>query len=252
MSRIEAGFAEIPNPFNRRKYTVPLERKDVAGFVFWSKNFRPFMKNLSRLEKLGYRNFCFNFTITGLPREFEPAIPPIEKTTADLKELSSRYGEQAVFWRFDPIILSDITDKSYYINRFRELADIITPHVERCIFSFAYFYKKVKLRLRKLETEKGIRFVDTSVERKRDLAERLAELASDYKLSFEACCCEYLEGTPEVVSSRCVDGALMEKLCGGKFHFPPRPSRKGCGCAESSDIGEYGTCKGGCIYCYAR
>jgi len=34
--------------------------------------------------------------------------------------------------------------------------------------------------------------------------------------------------------------------------YKEKPTRKECGCTESSDIGTYGTCPHGCIYCYAN
>ena len=162
--------------------------------MFWSKNYRPFMKKLTKLELKGFKWFIFNFTITGLPKIFEPNIPPEEETIADFIELSRRYGKKALLWRFDPILFSDITDENYYIERFGELADRLALYTERCIFSFAFFYNKVKRALGKLEEDTGIRAYDVEVSRKRELAEKLGEIAVSYGLSFEACCCGYLEG----------------------------------------------------------
>ncbi len=252
MNAVEAGGVEVPNPFNREKYSVPLIPKSTAAIVFWSKNFKPFINYLSALEAKGFKRFIFNFTITGLPQEFEPNIPSPENTIADFKELSARYGKEVMFWRFDPIIISDITGEDYYIEKFTRLADILTPHTGRCIFSFAFFYRKVKRALEVLETLTGIRAFDPDVGRKRELTARLAEIARERDLSFEACCCDYLLEVPGVKGAHCVDGKLVSELLEGRYTFSPYPSRKGCGCAESSDIGQYGTCKGGCVYCYAR
>lgn len=252
MQAVERGWVEAPNPFNRELYRVPLEPDKVSAIVFWSKNFRPFIDSLSELESKGFGNFIFNFTITGLPEVFEPNVPPVEYTLKDFKELSARYGEKAMFWRFDPIIFSDITGEDYYLSRFQRLADELHPYVSRCIFSFAFFYRKVERALRELEKTTGIHTEDPSLERKRDLAARLAEIAGERGLSLEACCCEYLLEAPGVKAAHCVDGGLVSGLWGGKYTYNPRPSREGCGCAESSDIGQYGLCKGGCVYCYAR
>ena len=52
--------------------------------------------------------------------------------------------------------------------------------------------------------------------------------------------------------AHCVDSELISEMWEGKYSYKIQPSRKGCGCAESSDLGEYGTCKGNCVYCYAR
>ncbi len=39
---------------------------------------------------------------------------------------------------------------------------------------------------------------------------------------------------------------------GGEWKGARRPTREGCGCTESTDIGAYDSCPHGCIYCYAN
>jgi DNA repair photolyase len=233
-------------------YAVSLRPENIAGFVFWSKNFTPFIPILDKISALGYRNFLFNFTITGLPDAFEPNILPPEYTIPVFQELSQRYGKKAIFWRFDPIIISNITPEIHYIEKFKHLADKIALYTQRCIFSFACFYHKVKRSLKNLEAETGVVAFDPEIERKKDLAEKLAEMAKNYNLLLQSCCGEYLEVSPGISKAHCVDGRMMSELMGGNQVFYAHPSRPECGCDESTDIGQYGTCKGGCRYCYAN
>jgi hypothetical protein len=252
MEGISRGEVEVKNPFNKKVFSVSLKPDEVAAFVFWSKNFRPFIDKLAILEKAGFDKFLFNFTITGLPREiFEPDIPPAEATIPDFIALSRRYGKKAVFWRYDPLIFSDITDENFFLEQFKRLSDRLAPYTERVIFSFACFYHKVKRSLNELRARKNINVWDESIERKKGLAGKIASIAADYGLKFQSCCCDYLLDVPGVTKAHCVDGALVSELWDFKYEFGEHPSRNGCGCHESIDIGEYGTCKGGCVYCYA-
>ena len=52
MRRLEEGFAGVVNPFDGRKYIVSLKPEDVVCFVFWSKNFSPFLENLEAIEDM--------------------------------------------------------------------------------------------------------------------------------------------------------------------------------------------------------
>ena len=70
MRRIEEGFAGVVNPFGGKRYLVSLRPEDVTCFVFWSKDFTPFIERLETLDRLGYR-FYFNYTITAVPSIFE-------------------------------------------------------------------------------------------------------------------------------------------------------------------------------------
>jgi hypothetical protein len=43
MRRLKEGFAGVVNPYGGRRYIVSLEPKDAVCFVFWSKDFSPFL-----------------------------------------------------------------------------------------------------------------------------------------------------------------------------------------------------------------
>jgi len=99
MNRLYEGFAGVVHPFGGQRYIVPLKPEDVVCFVFWSKNFTPFLKHLKTIENMGYK-FYFNYTITGLPSVFESNV---EKQAAieSLKHLSKTYSPKHINWRFD-------------------------------------------------------------------------------------------------------------------------------------------------------
>ena len=230
-----------------------MNKDDVAAFVFWSKNFRPFFKVLDRLDECGYDKKIFHFTITGHNKLWmEPNIPVNEITIPDFIELSKSYGKDVMFWRYDPIVIFDDTYLESEKMRFVNIANFLAPYINSCIISVAFFYNKVRRSFRKLDDELGISITDPDVNRKRDYVGNLVEWADEYGIRLRACCCDYLLDIPGIEQAHCIDGDLISRLWYPGDIFKPQPSRKGCGCSESSDIGEYGTCRGGCIYCYAQ
>jgi len=90
MSRVKKGFAGVVNPYGGKKYIVSLKPEDVSCFVFWSKNFMPFLENLKILDELGYK-FYFNYTVTGLPEVFETNLDK-QSAIESLKYLAKTYS----------------------------------------------------------------------------------------------------------------------------------------------------------------
>jgi hypothetical protein len=250
MGRLKEGFAGVVNPFGGRRYIVSLRPEDVVCFVFWSKDFTPFIENLKILDRLGYK-FYFNYTITGLPSVFESNVnkqPAIET----LKLLSEMYSPAHINWRFDPIIISNNCNRDFCIRSFEELASQFAGYVKRCYFSFVTEYDKVKRNFEELKNSKGISTIDTSEQFKIDLANELAQIAAGFGIRMFSCCGDYLL-SDMIRKAHCVDGAIIEQLFYPEgLQYIEKPTRKDCGCTESTDIGTYDTCPHGCIYCYAN
>ena len=251
MRRLEKGFAGVVNPFGGRKYIVSLEAEDVACFVFWSKNFAPFMENLKIIDSLGY-NFYFNYTVTSLPEVFENDVDK-SAAIAALKELSTTYSPRYINWRFDPIVISSVTCRDFYIRTFAELASELDGYVERCYISFVTNYSKVKRNFEELERTTGIRITDCTEDFKIELANELANIASRHGIRMYSCCGDYLTNDGKVEKAHCIDGGIIESLFFPEgLKYREKPTREECGCTESSDIGAYDTCPHGCVYCYAN
>jgi hypothetical protein len=120
VQQLEKGHTTVYHPYKHKRITVSLEPQDVAAFVFWSKDYRPFWNYLDVFDRRGY-SFVFHYTITGLPSIFEPKVPSAEKSCQTLKLISQRYSPQHITWRYDPIILTDLTPPDYHIDKFRDL-----------------------------------------------------------------------------------------------------------------------------------
>src|SRR4030042_2771670 len=178
MRRLKEGFGGVVNPFGGRKYIVSLKQEDVIAFVFWAKNFTPFLENLRTIDRLGYK-FYFNYTVTALPSFFESNLDK-EAAIAALKQLSREYSPLHINWRFDPIIISDVCSRDFYISSFEKLASGFEGIVKRCYFSFVVEYEKVKRNFAELAKQEGVKILNSGDDFKIELANELAEIAHQY------------------------------------------------------------------------
>lgn len=250
MGRLKAGFAGVVHPFGVKKYIVPLRPEETIAFVFWSKNFTSFLKKLKIIERTGYK-FYFNYTVSGLPSVFESHL---DKAAAieGLKQLSRMYSPKHINWRFDPIIISSVSDRDSYIKGFERLASQFKGLVERCYISFVTEYDKVRRNFTDFTKQTSIKIIEVSRDFKIELANELADMAAGYGIEMFSCCGDYLVG-PKIKKAHCIDGKIIEQLFyPDGLQYKTKPTRKDCGCTESIDIGAYDTCPHGCVYCYAN
>lgn len=221
------------------------------AFVLWSKNYTPLLPYLDELDEGDYR-MLFHFTINGLPKVFEPRVPDTADLVACASNLSERYGAEAVLWRYDPVLISNITDRDYHLHRFRNLCIVLEGVVKRCYFSFTVFHRKVERNASALARETGIVLRELPATDRIETASDLADIASEHGIELFTCCGDYLVGA-KIRKAHCTDADLLRRLYPEKVRrLAAAPTRDGCGCCECTDIGAYDTCPHGCLYCYAN
>ncbi|WPZ35549.1 DUF1848 domain-containing protein [Thalassobaculum sp. OXR-137] len=248
-NRLAAGFAQVANPYGGRPFTVDL-RPDVAeAFVFWTRNAEPFLDTLDLLA--GQRRpFMVQMTVTGYPRALERSVIDTDRAVAQIRELARRFGPRSVVWRYDPVLLTELTPPEFHQQRFAALAEALAGSVDEAVLSFATIYRKTGANLKRLEREAGIAWRDPEEGEKRRLLARLAEIARDRGLRPTLC------AQPDLLSdaiepAACIDMRRLSDIAGREIAGREKGNRPGCACAESRDIGAYDTCPHGCLYCYA-
>jgi hypothetical protein len=173
------------------------------------------------------------------------------------RRLAERYPGQ-VFWRYDPIVLSDLTPPSYHIEKFGRLVERLRGATQRCYFSFVDWYLKVQRNFSKATRDNGVKFRDAELVERLDIVRQLQPIAGANDMTLYSCCQEALcqtrpGGIDGVAKAHCVDIETIRAIAPERYRrLREAPTRQDCGCYESRDIGYYDSCPHGCIYCYAN
>lgn len=249
-NRLRAGYCRTVNAFNRNQHqTVSLKASDVDGFIFWSKNVRPFIPLLEELHELQVA-FVVQHTVTGYAHPLEPSTKSLAESYSDLHRLRDSFGPEAVVWRYDPIILSSITPEEYHQQRFGEIAKNLFGVVNEVVISFVQPYRKTRRNLDEAARTASFVWRDPDAVHKRRFAGQLASIAREYGMRLTMC------GQPELLApgveeAHCVDALRLSRISGRPIRASRKGMRESCGCFQAKDIGEYDSCLNGCVYCYA-
>ncbi len=233
-----------------RSYTVSLRPADVLGYIFWSKDYSRFIVHSLFGKLLERNNAVFQYTINDCP-ELEPNVPPLLERLETLSRLCDLVGPKCVLWRFDPICKYRRRD-SLFVSNFEAFFNILpcvkAAGVTRCYFSFMTSYAKLRRR--------DAVFGDFDDEEKSMLAGRMLTAAAAAGISLYNCCNpEVPRLVPGILRAHCIDNDLLRETDRFGIHpaLPLAPTRDGCGCFESRDIGSYRQrCRHRCAYCYAN
>jgi Domain of unknown function (DUF1848). len=233
-----------------RSYTVSLKPDDVLGYIFWSKDFSPFIKHPLFDKLISLNNAVFHFTINNCP-DLEPRVAPLQERIATLFRLCDLVGPERVLWRFDPVCKYRSSSGEFVTNEqafYALLQQVRKAGVKRCYFSFMSDYNKLAKR--------GIAFREFNDEEKTRIAEGMLDSAMQANMSLWNCCNnETLKLVPGIHMAHCIEDELLKNTDRFNVHrtLAIKPTRRGCGCCESRDIGSYlQKCPHGCLYCYAN
>lgn len=269
MERLNAGFVDVANPYNanqiKRIPLVPMKEgmkpdKGVDAFVFWTRDPKHILANADELQ---YRGFPFYVmvSVTGYPSLLEPNMIPASEVINCMKELAHKIGSDKVIWRYDPVILTNITNKEFHCENFKYLAREISGSVKKVIISIFDEYKNVMKRFSDLEKEGKLILFDNNVNNDviYKILFELYECALAENMEIQSCAekIDFRSIGIKIKPGICIDATLVEKISNFRNEVSViKPSRDknqrpDCLCCKSIDIGTYKTCEAGCVYCYA-
>jgi len=236
-NRVKEEFCYVRNPYSQKITRVSLTREDADVIVFWTKNAKPMMERLSAVDVFGIP-YYFQYTVTPYGSDVEPGL---EKCGCieNFLELSEVLGKDRMLWRYDPILITEKYSVEFHAEAFAFLCETFSEATDRCTISFVDAYRASPYR------------PCTFAEMER-LAEIFSATAKRFGLPLVSCAEEIDLRRFGIGHASCVDKEVCEHLCRRSLPVKrDRNQRAACGCAESVDVGAYGTCKNGCRYCYA-
>lgn len=248
MARLAAGFCEVRNPYGGGMARVSLQPGDVEAIAFWTRNMAPLLPQLDDVR--ARFPFTVSFTVTGYPRALEAATLPAERAIEQIRDLADRFGPRAVVWRYDPVVLSELTPAQWHRANFERLARALRGLVDEVVLSFLQPYRKSARNLDAAAREHGFRWFDPSAAEKQALLMELSGIARAHDIVPHLCAQPELAGEG-LMPARCIDVQRLSDVAGHDIVATEKGNRPGCACAAARDIGAYDTCAQGCAYCYA-
>jgi len=247
MECIRKGEVLVPNPFNPgSQRQVSLKPADVDCLVFWTRNPSPMLPFLPELKDRGFPVF-FMVTINGYGKKLEPGVLPVERQIAAFQDTTQRVPSGTIVWRYDPVILTSEYTPAYHLQQFERICSSLRGLTNRCITSFVHPYRKCLKKLKEVGYEPLVQ------ENQISLLREMNRIASAYGITLQTCAADPSLQASGVLPGSCIDIQRIEEIITRPLvRSKDKNQRPECLCQQSIDIGAYGTCKAGCIYCYAR
>ena len=231
MKQLEAGYFKNKTD----EVGINVRKGFLDGIIFWTKNMDPFFPHLVGIRAMEIP-FIVQYTVNGYSKIFEPNIPDEENGIQNIKDLSKVFGPSAVIWRYDPIILSEITNYDYHLEKFRSIAERLAGCVNRVVISFVQPYPKTISNLKRMSNQYHFGMINYPDDTKRALASDLVRIAAYYGIQVAICAQKnfVVEGA---MPSACADAARLSLIAGKDIVESKGTNRKDCGCVKTVFFG---------------
>lgn len=245
MDQIRQGFTLTKNPYTDVVQRINLNPSNIDCIVFWTKDPGPLIPHLEELSMRGFK-YYFQYTITPYGNDLEPGVRSKEILINQVYDICNISGS-TVIWRYDPILFTNSINIKYHVEQFTRMCKQLKGYVYGCVISFLDYYKKLDSKFK----QHGITI--PGEEEINTIAEEFSEIAHTYGgFNIKTCAEKVNLSKYHIGRSQCIDPVLINKITGNSTNYAKANNRDYCGCAKHIDIGTYGTCRHGCVYCYAR
>lgn len=253
MDAIKKGKIGVQNPYYKKKSVeVDLSPQYVEWIVFWSRNYAPFIRHHTFFSDY---NLFFHFTVLTHHPLLEKSYIPAKQAIMQVENLVNLYSADQIIWRYDPIVIwknGQKIETNFDENNFKFLCRHFARFgLKRCYFSFVSTYKKFETKFKKKHPHLVLEL--DNIPRQYHILETMKLIAADFNIQLYSCCNDrFVNGG--IFKGSCINGHLLNQLSNNSVSASKSPTRKGCGCTHSIDIGNYSQqpCYFGCIYCYAN
>lgn len=244
MNRLRAGYVLVRNPVSRAVvHRIDLSRENIDCIVFITKDPGPMAGHMKEMGRMGH-TALFQVTMTPYHKDIEPYVRFKADISDSCEAISQTIGRDRMSWRYDPVILNRGISMDYHRRKFEMMCKEASRWTDRCIFSFVDIYGK----LIRVEESGAIRRISPS--EKIEFVKMASKVAQDHGMTLTHCCGSEDFSQYGIEPRGCIDRETLRML-DIPYEAQDVPVRDGCRCVKSIDIGEYGTCGHGCIYCYA-
>jgi hypothetical protein len=241
-------------PYSGKEQRLAFTAAEVFCLALWSKDFGPLLASNEAGTLVDPLRPYFIFTVNHAPELERGLTTPLPARLAQATTIARRYGPGRLQWRFDPIVHWETAtgERRDNLAAFPEICRHMAGlGVARCTISFAQLYGKVLRRQRRL----SLTFLDPPLAEQLEIVSRLAQVASPLGVQLQACCApELVAQHPALEPAACIDGPYLTTVIDADpagLDLSAHPSRDGCNCTRSIDVGTYEACPHRCAYCYA-
>lgn len=96
------------------------------------------MDYLNEIDERGFK-YYFHYTVNGYPTQLEPFVPKLDTTLDTFSELAIKLGPDKLIWRYDPILISNITDLALYFFQKLICSSHFIGKFNHLLFFIGYF-----------------------------------------------------------------------------------------------------------------